>query len=76
MRIQKLAIARLAREVRHSENWWLTRIQYRAAANTAMGWSNPKPTDRDDATVASRRRFGLATIVPFDAGKQTKRTTA
>ena len=33
-----------------------------------------EPTDRNDATPAPRRRFGLATIVPFDAGQQTDRT--
>ena len=29
---------------------------------------------RVDPTVATRRRLGLATIVPFDAGEQTDRT--
>ena len=31
------------------------------------GLEERQPTQRDDATVAARRRFGLATIVPFDA---------
>ena len=32
------------------------------------GLEELEPTDRDDATAATRRRFGLATIVPLDAG--------
>jgi len=33
-----------------------------------------EPTDRDDATAATRRRFGLATTIPLDTGehRQTK----
>ena len=37
------------------------------------GLEECQPTQHDDATVAPRRRLGLATIVPFDAGQQTNR---
>jgi hypothetical protein len=32
------------------------------------GLEEVEPTHRNDATTATRRRLGLATIVPFDAG--------
>jgi hypothetical protein len=35
-----------------------------------------EPTDRNDTTLAPRRRFGLATIVSFDAGQQITGTPA
>jgi integrase len=38
------------------------------------GLEERKPTQRDDATAAPRRRLGLAAIVPFDAGQQTDGT--
>ena len=38
------------------------------------GLEELEPTHRNDATTATRRRLGLATIVPLDAGKQTNRT--
>ncbi len=41
--------------------------QYRAAANTAMGWQERDPPHRNDSPLAPRRRLRLATIVPFDA---------
>ena len=37
------------------------------------GLEERQPTQRNDATVAPRRRLGLATIVPFDAGQQANR---
>ena len=40
--------------------------QYRAVANTAMGWKKRQPTQRDGSIAATRRRLGLATIAPFD----------
>jgi hypothetical protein len=33
------------------------------------GLEECQPTQRDDATVAPRRRLGVATIVPLDAGQ-------
>ena len=38
------------------------------------GLEERKPTQRDDATPTPRRRLGLATIVPLDAGEQTNGT--
>jgi len=46
--------------------------QYRAAANTAMGWKNSNL--RTEMTRLLRRCFALATIVPLDACQQTNRT--
>ena len=40
------------------------------------GLEELEPTDRNDATAATSRRLGLATIVPLDAGQQTDRTAA
>jgi hypothetical protein len=40
------------------------------------GLEERQPTQRDDATASPRRSFGLATIVPFDAGQQANRTPA
>ena len=38
------------------------------------GLEECQPTQRDDATAAPRRRLGLATIVPFDAGQPANGT--
>ena len=49
--------------------------QYRAAANTAMGWKNANL--RSELTQLPRRAGVsiLATIVPFDAGEKANGTT-
>jgi len=40
------------------------------------GQEELEPTHRDDTTLAPRRRLGLATIVPFDAGQPANGTAA
>jgi hypothetical protein len=40
------------------------------------GLEELEPTDRNDATLAPRRRFRLATIVPFDGGQPANGTPA
>lgn len=39
------------------------------------GMEERQPTERDVATAATRRRLGLATIVPFDASERASRQT-
>ena len=50
--------------------------QYRAAANTAMGWKNSNLRTEMTRLLRPRRSIGLATIVPLDAGQQTNGTPA
>ena len=61
--------------------WRQERIRGRGSAVPSGGQHGDgleecQPTQRDDATPAPRRRFGLATIVSLDAGQPADGTSA
>ncbi len=67
---------RSVRDIRRQERVCGRCAQVSSRRQHSDGLEEFEPTDRNDATLATRRRLGLATIVPWDASQSANRTAA